>query len=784
MVDELTGRMLGLVVATATGRDSTDVYAIPLVSLTGAWPEVFSSVPSSPYKGLEAFEREDRAVFFGRLAITEELVRRVDTSGLVPVVGASGVGKSSLVHAGLVPRLLEQSTSRWTIVSVLPRPALSLALAAGFARAAGGTGLSATTELDKWEQWILHDTVDHAARRLCAITGADRLLLVIDQFEESVDEDAAKFDVILTQLAAMAGRRRHPLVVVLALREDAFGAFFLRHSDFGERLRENAIPLRGMNPPELYEAIDKPALLRGVTVRKPLANRLARDVSGRPGALPLLEFSLDQMWQTLRPGQQELSFDAYEAIGRLDGALNSYANKVVDALDESEQAVARRLFLTHLTSPDDLDTRQVARREDIAPADWPVVLRLAHARLLTVGQDGEGKDTVEVVHEALLRAWERLRIWLDAEEPFRRWRRLLNDIKEQTAQEGRPAVLTGTVLAASERWLADRGADLTLPERQLIEESLRRQDEEQHRYQRLYLRSRARALAMAAEHANDDEVALLLAVEALAGSPDFGTDQLVRTCLRRLGISEVQPVPTLDGVRAGHRMTLRDWATATREQTWSLGEENSQLMVDDRGRATMVHVGHSVPASVGFPVVVAAHVPEARTACLIGEQGQIRVVQTGAEAQVIGGRDLAVPVMCAAMSRAADVLAVATDDYEVRVLEATGDLDPLHTMEAGGFIDDIDINLDAGLVAALTLDGQVLVWRLGAREIRHLSLAGARRPIAITDRGDYLLVGSGSDRGRIPIAHQALAALARSATDRVLTDAEWRRHVGEEPTLG
>ncbi|MFD1052252.1 hypothetical protein ACFQ1S_45095, partial [Kibdelosporangium lantanae] len=118
VVDELTGRMLGLVVATATGRDSTDVYAIPLVSLTGAWPEVFSSVPSSPYKGLEAFEREDRAVFFGRLAITEELVRRVDTSGLVPVVGASGVGKSSLVHAGLVPRLLEQSTSRWTIVSV------------------------------------------------------------------------------------------------------------------------------------------------------------------------------------------------------------------------------------------------------------------------------------------------------------------------------------------------------------------------------------------------------------------------------------------------------------------------------------------------------------------------------------------------------------------------------------------------------------------------------------------------------------------------------------------
>ena len=80
--------MLAMVVATGTGRDSTDVYAIPLASLTSAWPEVFSSVPPSPYKGLEAFKREDHDVFFGRLAITDELVRRVDTSGLVPVVGA------------------------------------------------------------------------------------------------------------------------------------------------------------------------------------------------------------------------------------------------------------------------------------------------------------------------------------------------------------------------------------------------------------------------------------------------------------------------------------------------------------------------------------------------------------------------------------------------------------------------------------------------------------------------------------------------------------------------
>jgi hypothetical protein len=477
VVDPATGHVLGLLVATAVGRESTDIYAIPLPSIISSWPQVFEPVLPSPYKGLRAFESGDRELFFGRANVVRELTSAVAASALVPIVGASGIGKSSVIHAGLLP-FLEEREEGWGFVTVRPRPTLPVALAAGLAHESGPGAPTSVADIEAWQDRLSRFGLTGAAEFACAASGREHLLVTVDQFEEVLTQDCGQ---LLQELAGLP--EIGVLTVVLALREDSFGAFFVRHAAFGERLRQSAVALRGMDRSELHEAVRGPAALRGVRIADRLVEELAEALRDRPGALPLLEFSLDQMWRTVQPGQHALSFDAYEEIGRLDGALTAHADRVLAGLSESERAVVRRLFVSHLTSPERPDVRRVLRRADCLPGDWQVIVRLANERLLTVGSDADGNETAEVVHEALLRAWGQLRDWLDAEHPFRSWRQLLRYAMTQRPGAGEGgALLTGELLAASERWLAERAADLDLDERRLIEISIARHNEEERRW--------------------------------------------------------------------------------------------------------------------------------------------------------------------------------------------------------------------------------------------------------------------------------------------------------------
>ena len=290
------------------------------------WPagssssEVFAPVRPSPYKGLRAFEKADQDLFFGRASVVQELVSAVATRALVPVVGASGVGKSSIVHAGLLPRL--EKEAGWSFVTVRPRPILLTALAAGLARLSSPATPMLKTQVEKWQKKLSHDGLVDAVEEARKNSRSKRVLVTVDQFEEVLTQDS---DLLLRQLADLPDEET--LTVVLTLREDSFGAFFVRHASFGERLRQNAVALRGMDRDELDDAVRRPAALRGVRIADPLVAELVDTVRDRPGALPLLEFSLDQMWRTVRPGQQMLSFDAYEEIGRLDGALAAHAEQ-------------------------------------------------------------------------------------------------------------------------------------------------------------------------------------------------------------------------------------------------------------------------------------------------------------------------------------------------------------------------------------------------------------------------------------------------------------------------
>jgi hypothetical protein len=772
IMDPTASRVLGLLVATAVGREDVDVYAIPIAGLIAAWPAVFAPLPPSPYKGLEAFTETDAPLFFGRATVAGHLAQMVDVRGLLPVVGASGVGKSSLILAGLIPLLNAQRTS-WAFVVVRPRPDLSGALAAGLARAAGAPHPVPITEMEQWQARIEALGLIQAGEMVLASVGKDRLLLVIDQFEEAADGHAS----LLAQLVDLAETTRSRVVAVLTLREDAFGSLFVRHSKFGELLRQTAVALRGMDADDLKAAIVAPAALRNIVLHDRLVEELIRSVRGRPGALPLLEFALHRMWSTLQRGQTSLSFDAYEEIGRLDGALTEYADAVLEGLTPDERSATRQLFVTHLVSAERPDVRRVATRSEMSPTMWPIAIRLANERLLTIGRNSDGEETVEVVHEALLRAWGTLGTWLEEEEPFRKWRSHLAYAREQGAP------LTGALLVASERWLADR-SDLTVDERRFIEASRTRQDEEEHRYRMLFERSLARTLSVAAESAADNQLALLLAVEALERSGEPTADNLVRSCLQRIGASELEEAThetyAAESQRTRSRLALRQWINGPGATGyWSLGSEATPVIIDGRGRAS-VRWGpdNSTDLPVGGPVVAAACTPDTGMVCLATEAGEFSVYQVSDRAEQLWHRSLHTGVMGVAIDSTASAVAISCDDGLTRVLSTKKDGQQLAVLRSTGFVEDLDLS-DGGLALALLhTGGRVLIRDLVAQGTpRTATTAPDAHGIAFTSDHEYLMV-SQPTISRLPLGTTALAAQARAAAGRQLTPEERQLYLG------
>ena len=729
---------------------------------------------TSPYKGLRAFEKEDQGLFFGRENAVRQLMDAVAASALVPVVGKSGGGKSSLVQAGLLP-LLEKSG--WAVETILPRPDLPMALAAALARLSGAPPIVPPSEREAWQDYLSLHGLTVAAEKARQDREWERAVIVIDQFEEALARPGES-DPILGQLGELTDGGL--LTVVLTLREDSFGTLFVSQETFGERLRRNAIPLRSMDKHELIEAIRLPAEWYGLDVTGLLVGELIKAIGDNPGALPLLEFSLDQMWRTLPPGQETLSLDEYRRIHGLDGALAAHADQVLNSLSEAEQVLVRNLLVNHLASVDQPDVRRVIRRSDCDPGYWPVIVRLANERLLTLGCDERGHETAEVVHEALLQAWNQLHLWLDAERPFRRWReRLREDMRSWRETGDSRKLMTGNPLADAERWMNDRKADLDVHELRFIKASAERRDEQDNHYRTVYGRALARELTHRAESAKDPQLALLYAIKVIELSPDPPADRLVRACLHRLGIAELQAIPRRAALAAAgrfrRRLTLAEWSRGPGpDGQWLLGDPATGLVIGEDGEARY-RAGAAIV--MPGPAVVAACTPGG-VACLVTEAGQLSLWQLADDsdqAEKLGELNFGVPVAAVAVSDTAQLVVAARadnkSDGKIRALDGRG-LSEVAALRFDGFARDIDVSTDRR-VAALGHDRRLRVWDLVTRDRLCESVTDLRVSRIAFDQ-DYVLageVGTGAI-GRFPVRPAPLKSLARQAADRELTAEE------------
>ncbi|MEH1884926.1 WD40 repeat domain-containing protein, partial [Nostoc sp.] len=433
-----------------------------------------------PYQGLFHFGPNDAEFFFGREIFIEELYRATKTNNFIPVLGASGSGKSSVVLAGLVPKL--EKDGHWQFTHFRPGSdpfqAIALALVPLYT-----PNLDATDQIAQARKMAgyLQDgsvvLLDVFARIRQNHPNHHRVLLIADQFEEiytlcNNQEIRRKFlDCLLASLEAPISLSSSATVLVATMRADFLGNA-LSYRPFADVLQNADVKLGPMNREELTEVIEKPAQKLGVTFATGLVERILDDVEDQPGNLPLLEFALTELWNK-RSGKQ-LSHKIYEEIGRVEGALARHADEKYGNLTDDEKEKVRRIFI-QLVRPGEgaEDTRRIAMKAELGEQSWSLVKKLADVRLVVTSRNLASQETVEVVHEALIRNWRELREWMNTNRVFRAWQERLRSAKGQWEATNKDvgSLLRGAALAEAEERLKERPEDL-IDEREFIEQSI------------------------------------------------------------------------------------------------------------------------------------------------------------------------------------------------------------------------------------------------------------------------------------------------------------------------
>ncbi len=443
-----------------------------------------------PYRGLLYFREEDAPFLFGREAAVEQLMNAVENQNFVAVVGASGSGKSSVVRAGLVPRLRRNSGRVWEIATVVPgdRPMHALATVLLPFLEPGMTEADRLIEANKLARAIEAGDVglrDVSQRVLAKQTGTDRLLVFVDQWEElyTLTSDETVRRHFIDELLEVSARA--PVSVVLSLRGDFVG-HALAYRPLSDRLQGAQVNLGPMSRTELTAAIQNPAEKVGITFEHGLVERILDDAGQEPGNLPLLEFVLKQLWDDR--GHGEFLHSAYEEMGCLQGAIATKANEIYDKLSVAEKQTVQRIFLQLATPGEQGDyTRRRASFAEIGAGSIQVLERLTDARLLVTSPALEtGAGAIELSHEALIRNWDKFRAWLDQDREFLLWRKRLAGFVDLWIRNARreSGLLAGAFLGEAEKWLDERADRLSPEEREFISASTACRKREQDRTNR------------------------------------------------------------------------------------------------------------------------------------------------------------------------------------------------------------------------------------------------------------------------------------------------------------
>jgi WD40 repeat protein len=479
-------------------------------------------ITASPYRGLDRFEDRDKDLFFGRDQLIKSLLAQLSASNVLLVLGASGSGKSSVVRAGLLPQLAQLIGARFRYFTFVPdvNPFESLRSAlqgAGFSQ-------TQTRELTEAKAETPSNLI-HTLQR-----NDEQWLFFVDQFEEmfTVGDEKLRASFIAA-LVAIAQDPNSSAKLVLAMRAD-FLDRFSPFPQFAKIIEKNIDFVADMHTDELRQAIEQPAARHGVIFEQGLVEEIIKDVQGQAGSLPLLQYTLDLLWQEEARedglADRHLNTRAYRELGGVRGALQKRADEIYASFGDSsdakaptpKQEIVRQIFLRLVDlageGSNDAAWRPVRRRASMtmftAAQEQEILQALINQKLLVSNREGDDA-TVEVAHEALFTSWGRLKNWIDAgkqvifarnrlADDARRWQRRQEEGDAGADEE----LLSGSRLAQALDMRA-RGDFVTVvgglgeTETQFLDTSAAARDRHRQEEQERQQRELAQAQALAAE---------------------------------------------------------------------------------------------------------------------------------------------------------------------------------------------------------------------------------------------------------------------------------------------
>jgi WD40 repeat protein/DNA-binding SARP family transcriptional activator len=764
-VDEVIARAMAADPRDRYG-DAAELVAALRAALTDApapAAAVTGAVTRNPYKGLRAFDEADAGDFCGREALVDQLVARLAEPGVagrfLAVVGPSGSGKSSLVRAGLVPALRRGAVAgseRWFVAAMLPGQDPFAAFQAALLQvAARPLPANLADQLGRDPRGLVR-----AATWVLPGDGAE-LLVVVDQFEEvftRVEPEAWRV-AFLDNLVAAAGDPASRMRVVVTLRADFYDRP-LRYPGLAQLVRAHTEAVVPLTAEELERAVSVPARQVGVEVEPGLVARIAADVADQPGALPLVQYALTELFDR-RADATTLTLNAYRDIGGVSGALSRRAEALYAALPDPARQATRQLFLRLVTLGEGTEDtrRRVARSElDALPtaagAMDAAVEAFGPARLLSFDRNPATRQpTVEVAHEALLREWMRLRTWVDrARDDLRTQRRLAAAAGDWVEADRDVSFLAaGSRLEQFAALHARADVALTPDERAFLEASMAERDRHaadeaarQARERELERRSwrRLRALvavfAAAALIAGGLTVVTLRQTGRLAEQVRMTTArELAAAALANLAVDPERSIllalEAVETARAGDGTVLPEAEEALHRAVKSsrlvrtfpqggygldVSPDGTRLVTtgahpaDNTATVWDLATGEQLLVLVGPDVgrVVALFSPDNRLVATTHNDGTVRLwdAESGAELHVLEGHDGWINL--SAFSPDGRWLATTGMDGTVRVWDVAAATEGMMLIGHDGEVFDVAFSPDASRLASISADETIRVW--------------------------------------------------------------------------
>ncbi|MEV7391939.1 WD40 repeat domain-containing protein [Streptomyces sp. NPDC091215] len=710
-----------------------------------------------PYPGLDAFDEDEAPVYFGREAQAAELTRRLHASETRPadrfllLVGASGSGKSSLVRAGVMPRLRER---RWTVVPAFAPGANPLGTLAGALAAAAGGHEQTSVVLRR-----LRQGPEALRAELSRLRGSRfrRTLLVVDQFEEIVTLTGERERSQFLEALRICVERDPSVRVLVTLRVDMLGQ--LLGTGYAE-LFQHPVALGTLGRAQLVDAVERPGSLVGLGFESGVVDTIVSE-TGADDALPLLAYLLQELYFASGPGGT-VTEELYRRLGGVPGALARQADNTVAGLgtDVGIDAVLRVLLRFVTVEGQDVARRHVPLSE-LDERDRQVVDAFVEARLLRTdvrgsGSASGGEPCAQVTHEALFRQWAPLRQEVEARAERLRERAELERWAADWERAGRgdDYLLTGERLTAAQRWLEalEESGQASAPARSLVESSQRRD----LTYLSRVSDSIGRQVLLSAE--SEPERSLLLSLAAL--------DECAPTSSAKRGLMAALAASHLRSRLDGHTDTVRHiaWSPDGRMLATASRDGTGRVYDAPSGRARLV-----LPCD-GVMVESVAWSPDSARLATVGRDRVVRIWDTDSGAPVwllAGAGDLNRQV---AWSPDGQYIAASSKDRVVRVWEAeTGRL----SHELRGHEEDVwgvAWSPDGNRLASASHDQTAIVWDLttGTALTTLTGHSDFVEGIAWSPDGRHIATGSGDHTARIWDAESgALRLLLRGHTDYV-----------------